>query len=95
MEPVITEKSVVKLTISSWFHVVVILATIVGIYFAIRNDVSLAIAQSNQNAQDLKAAQQSIVDMRMDVRAVKDNVDWFRQQYERDMSRYIRNTPEK
>lgn len=94
-QPSITEKTSIKLTISSWYHVLAILATIIGIYFAIRQDVSAAIVQSKENADGLKNAQQSIVEMRMDVRAVKDNIDWFRQQYERDMSRYIRDTPTK
>lgn len=90
----LTEKSSIKLTISSWYHVIVILGTIIGLYFAVRGDVQAAVTIGSQNAQDLKNAQESIVQMRMDIRRVSDNVDWFRQQYERDMSKYIRE-PEK
>ena len=92
--PFISEKSTIKLTISSWYHVLVILATIIGLYFAVRTDVQAAVTLGSQNAQDLKNAQESIIQMRMDIRRVSDNVDWFRQQYERDMQKYIRD-PEK
>jgi hypothetical protein len=93
--PNITEKTSVKLTISSWYHVTVILATIIGLYFAVRTDVQAAVSLGSQNATELKNAQENIIQMRMDIRRVSDNVDWFRQQYERDMSKYIRDTPTK
>lgn len=90
----LTDKSTIKLTISSWYHVLVILGTIIGLYFAVRSDVQAAVSLGVSNADQLKAAQESIIQMRMDIRRVSDNVDWFRQQYERDMSKYIRE-PEK
>ena len=92
-EPQLNEKTQVRLAISSWYHVLVIVAVIISIYFSLRNDVSNAIMQSAQNQADLRAAQQSIMDMRLDVQSIKDNVVYFRAQYEQDMKKYVRDTP--
>jgi prefoldin subunit 5 len=89
----LTEKTQVKLTISSWYHVMVIVGVIVAIYFGLRQDVTTAISTSAKNAEDLRTAQQSIMDMRLDVQRINDNITWFRQQYEQDMKRYVRETP--
>jgi hypothetical protein len=86
----LTEKSTLKLTISSWYHVLAIIGTIVALYFGIRTDVQAAIQMGVANASEIKNEQESIVQVRMDVRRVSDNIDWFRQQYERDMTKYIR-----
>lgn len=91
----LTEKTPIRLTISSWYHVFVILVVITGIYFGLRQDVINAVSQGAQNAKDIQAAQQSIIEMRLDVQSIKDNVVYFRQQYEQDMKRYVRETPDK
>lgn len=89
----LSERTSVKLSISSWYHVLVIVGVIVGIYFSLRQDVANAIAQGAQNAQDIQAANKTIMEMRLDVQRANDNLLYFRQQYEQDMKRYIRDAP--
>lgn len=94
-EQPVSEKTKIALTVSSWYHVLVIVGVMFAIYFGLRQDVSMAIASGAKNAEDLRSAQQSIMEMRLDVQSIKDNVLYFRQQYETDMKRYIRDTPSK
>ena len=87
----VTDRTRVALTISSWYHVGVILVFLTGLYFAIRGDVNAAIVQGAKNAHDIGEAQESIIRMRMDIVGMADDLKFFRAQYERDMDRYIRD----
>lgn len=90
---IINEKTLITLSISSWSHVAVLIATLVGIYFMLRSDVQAATTAGKQNQQDIAIAQGVIQEMRMDVRSIQENLNWFRKQYEADMARYIRDAP--
>lgn len=92
-EPRITEQTKVVLSISSWYHVIVILGVIVTIYFSLRADVSEAIRLGSENALTIKESQKSIYDLQMESirsRVVLDRLD-------RTMDKYIRepNDPDR
>lgn len=83
----VTPRTVVALTISSWFHVFVIIGTICGLYFAIRADVGAAMAQSQRNSDDIKESQHTIVELKLGITSIQQDVQWFRRQYELDSQR--------
>lgn len=86
----INEKTIVRLSISSWIHVIVILvtmvSTVVWLYSRISTDVAAAIQQSAENAKGLADSNRTILQMQMELK-------FFHEQYEKDMQRYIRDTP--
>jgi tRNA C32,U32 (ribose-2'-O)-methylase TrmJ len=95
MSDSVSERTTINLTISSWWHVAVIIAVIVGCYFGLKSDTNEALAMSKATAADERATQEKVNSMQMDIRSVADDVKWFRGQYERDMNRFIREQPEK
>lgn len=83
----ITEKTKVAIRVTSWWHLIILVATIVwwGLEIKISVDNATATAasaldQSKQNDSALRAIQ-------MDLKV-------FHQKYEDDMDRYIREHPE-
>ncbi len=91
----INENARVSLSISSWWHVAVIIGTIFFCYFGLKAQVDKAIDQSSTAASQSQRNNDQIMQMQGDIRAINDNVGWFRKQYEQDMSRYIRDTPKR
>lgn len=91
----ISEKTSISLTITSWWHVAVILTVVVGCYFGLKADTDKAIALSNATAEQQKITAEKVNSMQMDIRSVADDVKWFRSQYERDMNKFIRELPER
>jgi len=91
----INEKTSISLSISSWWHVVVIVGFMVACYYGLEARADEAVRLSQTTAAEQKTTQEKVNSMQMDIRSVADDVKWFRQQYERDMSRYVRDTPAK
>lgn len=89
----ISEKTSISLTISSWWQVMVIVAFMVACYYGLEAKADQAVKLSESTASEQRATQEKVNSMQMDIRSVADDVKWFRQQYERDMSRYVRDPP--
>ncbi len=86
----VTEKTLIQLSISSWFHVMVIVAAMFGIYFALRADVSKAIEQSSQNNVMIQQFQNDLMTIRINAAHTEEELKSFHSSYERDSNRYIR-----
>lgn len=83
----VSEETRIVLSISSWYHVMVILGVIVAMYFSLRADVAEAIAMGAQNAITIKDSQKAIYDLQIEStrnRTVLDRLD-------RTMDRYVRD----
>jgi len=91
----ISEKTTINLSISSWWHVIVIVGFMVACYFGLEAKADQAVKLSESTAVEQKATTDRVNAMQMDIRSVADDVKWFRLQYEKDMSRYVRETPSK
>jgi hypothetical protein len=95
MSDSVSEKTTINLSISSWWHVAVIIVVIVSCYFGLKADTDRAVSLSNATANQQRLTDEKVNSMQMDIRSVADDVKWFRQQYERDMSKYIRDSPKR
>lgn len=91
----VSEKTIVQLKISSWVHVVVILATILGIYFSIRSDIATAIRIGSENADTIKSFQSAIFDLQISNIEIKSDLKNFHNTYEHDSNKYIRNSKDR
>ncbi len=91
MPDTINEDTKFSLAISSWWHVVVIVAVILGCYFGLKADTDKAVAMSMATSEAQKEQAVQVNQMQMNIQSVADDVKWFRQTYERDMNHYIRD----
>lgn len=83
----ITDQTKVALPIASWWHLAIVVGTIVGVYIAMRGDISAAITQSEHNAQELIMLRDRISDQRYEILKIQEGLGYFRQQYEADRKR--------
>lgn len=91
----IDDRTKINLSISSWWHVLVIVVVIAGTFFNLRAELTSTKAQSEKNAVDLVETQKALFEVKMYMQSISDNVKYFREQYDRDMSKYIRDPGDK
>lgn len=91
----INENAKLSLSISSWWHVVVIIIAMCACYFGLQAKMEKAIDQSTLALDQSTKNNDQIMLMQSDIRSVREDVGWFRKQYEQDMARYIRDSPKR
>lgn len=93
MSQELTEKTTLKLPVSSWWQLFLVVATFLTCYFNLQAMVQRTKEQSEKNAIDIVQTQSTMIEMKMDVKSIADDLKYFRLQYDRDMNKYIRETP--
>ncbi len=87
----ITEKTTINLSISSWWHVLIIVGVIVSCYFGLEAKADQAVKLSEDTARKQEVLSEKLQNLNMNIQSITDNVKYFREAYERDMSKYIRD----
>lgn len=80
----ISERTRVSITLSSWWHIVLVITTIMFWGFEIKDAIDKDREQSQQNHTDILKIQEEIQLMQRDLAI-------FHTKYEDDMNRYIRD----
>lgn len=83
----LTEKTQISLTISSWWHVVIIVGTIIACYFGLQAKTDEALSMSRDTAAKQAILSDQLHGLQMNIQSITDNVKYFREQYERDKGR--------
>lgn len=83
----LNEKTKVAMPIASWWHLLIIVGTILFAYFGMKGDISAALGQSQRNQTEIVEMRQKIDALRMDQAEIKSGLGYFRQQYEQDKKR--------
>lgn len=85
---IIGEKTAISLSISSWWHVIAMVAgvyfLVLTCYFSLKADTKEALRVSAATAAKQEKLEEKVGTIRDDIRSVTEDVKWFRQQYERD-----------
>lgn len=87
----LSEATRIQLSVSSWLHVVLLIITIVSCYFGLQASISNAVQTSAKNTADILAVQQEQFGQKMQMQQVLDDLKYFRQQYNDDMNKYVRD----
>lgn len=85
------EATRIQLSVSSWFHVILLIITIVSCYFGLQASISNALQQTAKNTADIVAVQTEQVTMKMQVQQILDDLKYFHSQYNDDMNKYVRD----
>lgn len=85
-----SERTKIQLTISSWYHVMVIVGAMAAIYFGLRYDVKDSIRIGTENAQTIRQLGADVNDLKYGFIRQEDDLKNFHNTYERDFNKYIR-----
>lgn len=86
-----TEQTRVSLTISSWYHVIVLIASLAMMFAVLMQRMDKGLELANEAIQISRTNSQQLVELRMDQQAVKDDLLYFHKEYNSDFERYIRD----
>lgn len=84
----LSEKTRVSITLSSWWHIALVLAAIMFWGFQIKSAIDRGSEQSAQNHAD-------ILEIQKEVRTIQQDLVVFHTVYNDDMDRYIRDYGDK
>lgn len=82
-----------RTTIGFVLFLVTLTFSLAASHFSLSSKVDMFVRQHEEDKRQIEMMWQSLRQMQGDVNSVSENVKWFRQTYERDMNRYIRENP--
>lgn len=73
--------------------IIVGIVSLVSFFIYMRAELTSLRAENTQTQRDIKELQTQNLEMRMNMITLQDNIKYFREAYERDMNKYIRDNP--
>ena len=85
-----TEQTRVSLTISSWYHVIVLIASLAMMFAVLMQRMDKGLELATEAIQISQKNSEQLQELRMDQQVLKDDVTYFHKEYNSDFDRYIR-----